>query len=306
VSGFIPLPDLIGIKFMNKPPFFIVGVGRSGTTLLRRMLSAHPNITIPPETSFVHRCIRKFGSTLNQQQVQELLSYVESKGGLRDFDVTIEQWRSRIPSELSELSIGSVLSIPFELYAEKRNKHHWGDKTPKHIRRVVALAQTFPGAKFIHLVRDGRDVALSFMAVAFGPNDIDKAAWRWRRTIRKANLAEKQIGAENFLTVRYEDLVEHPEQKLQEICNFLGEQYYQEMITAGNLTDIGEHWKGFELVHSSPTKSRVGRWRQEMKDQDRAWFDAVNYSYLKQYDYEVGSISIAKYIKASILSLIRV
>jgi hypothetical protein len=135
----------------------VVGVGRSGTTLLRLMLDAHPELAIPPETHFVPAVIeRAKGGAGSEALIAELT-------GVRGWDelgVDAGQLRERVPAA-AHGDAATVLRAFYALAAEARGKTRWGDKTPIYVTRMRAISATLPEARFVHLIRDGRDVALS-------------------------------------------------------------------------------------------------------------------------------------------------
>src|SRR5687767_8625456 len=122
-----------------------------------------------------------------------------------------------------------AVSAPFVAYAEREGKARWGDKTPAYIGHVDQLAAIWPDARFVVLVRDGRDVALSVMGVPFGPNNAWAAARSWATAIRQGREAAKRYPG-RVLELRYEDLVSDPATWLVTTCNFLGLDYKDDML----------------------------------------------------------------------------
>lgn len=152
---------------LKKPPFFIVGHPRSGTTLLQILLDAHPNIVIPPESHIFVRFSEIFNhyGDLSQAYNRQLL--------VQDIlnDEQIKLWNLDISAsdfcrQLKDFSVKGIISCLFELYAQRDGKHQWGDKTPQHALYLQEIKATFPNAKFIHLIRDGRDVSESLKRLA--------------------------------------------------------------------------------------------------------------------------------------------
>ena len=112
-----------------------------------------------------------------------------------------------------------------------KNIHRWGDKNNFHIRKIPILHAIFPSAKFIFIVRDGRDVACSYQALANKqfqsiyapklPTEITSIAKEWCSNNRTAIDDLKQLGKQQVLRIRYEDLVRNPQGVLDEVCRFL-------------------------------------------------------------------------------------
>ena len=199
------------------PAPFVVGVGRSGTTLLRLMLDAHPHLAMPPETGFVPGLIaaaRAEGAT-----PESLLEAVTSHRKWGDFPMSeeelLERWRG-----LDPLRARGAVRAFFELYASHQGKPRWGDKTPGYTMHMGPISNVLPEAHFVHVIRDGRAVALSRMrTLALRPTEISKVAKRWQRRLRKAR--EKGATLDHYLEIRYEALVREPEATLREVADFI-------------------------------------------------------------------------------------
>jgi Sulfotransferase family len=270
---------------------FIVGVGRSGTTLLRMMLDAHPQLAIPPETHFipeVANACRKSGEDSRDPFIQVLLS----SRRWTDFQLDADAFRKRI-NALAPFEIGNALRAFYRLYAERFGKTRWGDKTPTYLTQVQLIAELLPEACFIHLIRDGRDVALSVKDLWFGPRSIAEAAETWVGRIQSAR--KQSAGLANYMEVRYEDLVRNAEPILKRICDFISLswetrllQYYQsaEERLSEMSRDIhspeGKVWATAEqrlsihaLTKKPPETSRIGRWKTEMSAADRKQFEKI-------------------------------
>ena len=145
-------------------PLIVLGVRRSGTTLLRSMLDSHPQVAVPPETYFVTRLAAK-ASTYEPWDIDGLdrfMSDLTGTGGFRRMELDardlMAHLRSRDPGGYS-----AAIRATFELYAARQSKTRYADKTPAYVLSIPLLASLFPEARFIHIVRDGRDVALSFV-----------------------------------------------------------------------------------------------------------------------------------------------
>ena len=208
----------------KKPPFFIVGCPRSGTTLLQTLLDAHPHIAIPPESHVFERFYDIF------HHYGDLEDGANLKCLVKDLltDVYIKRWglgisTSEFCNRLETRSIANVISLLFELYAERREKVRWGDKTPQHIFYLTEMKALFPDAKFIHLVRDGRDVAESLSKVFLGPKSIYGIAQRWEKSMDAFRQFRKMIDKNQILQLRYEDLIRNPQEEAGKGCASIDE-----------------------------------------------------------------------------------
>ena len=165
------------------PAPFIVGVGRSGTTLLRLMLDAHPDLAIPGETHFVPALIDVVERTGDRDQALQTLLAAMSWPNL---GLEPQAMASAFACQ-EPFSPGAAIRAVFALYAARLGKPRWGDKTPTYRRSIIEIARAVPEARFIHIIRDGRDVALSYRGLWFGPgDDLDAQARFWTAEITEA------------------------------------------------------------------------------------------------------------------------
>ncbi len=158
----------------------------------------------------------------------------------------------------------------------------------------------------MHLIRDGRDVALSLSEVSWGPGDVQAAAAKWVDELGRARHRARRLAPGTYMELRYEDLVADPEPLLRGIADFVdlpwdpgmlsyhrgAEDRMKEVIRdfhplGGGTITAEERQRQHELVSSPPSSSRVGRWRTEMSPEDREAFEAVAGKLLAELGYEV-------------------
>ena len=284
------------------PAPFIVGVARSGTTLLRLMLDAHPELAIPPETHFIPKVIEACeGSGDPHDTVLKLLT---SHRRWPDYQLDADELRQRL-ARIQPLTAGDALRAFYGLYAEKQGKPRWGDKSPSYVRKMRRVASALPEAHFVHLVRDGRDVALSQVEVDFGPDEVTGAAEKWVDGITKARRQARRL--RHYLELRYEDLVADPEPSLRRVCGFLDLRWDPAMLDYHEGADerMAAMTRDFERgggpaipaavrasrharVAEPPQRERAGRWRTDMSGPDREAFEAIAADLLSELGYEVG------------------
>ena len=291
-------------------PFFIIGVHRSGTTLLRFMLSSSPRLYIPPESDFIPRFfLRHPTRPLNRRKIASLLDiifdqyrFVRSWEGARP---TAEQIMARMEAPTP----AAFLDTLYSLYAAQHGAERWGDKTPIYSSYVPLLDVLFPDAQFIHLIRDGRDVALS-MLDQWGSKephvDIFFTARNWLRRIRAAQAAGRVLGPHRFYELRYESLVQAPEETMRRICGFLGEPFVDAMAEQHRLARKVVAADGFHApVRQPPSTGRIGRWEREMSTPDLRLFQAVAGPLLYELGYELadaGPMPTAEQIRLAALA----
>jgi hypothetical protein len=273
----------------HPPVPFIVGVARSGTTLLRMLLDTHPQMAIPGETHFIPHAARTWRTAGNP--VQAFLDYVTSDPHWPDFQLDANRFASQLLSEAHDFE--SALDVFYASYAARFGKPRWGDKTPPYLDRMSDIARWYPPAHFLHVIRDGRDVALSVKDQPFGPNSVKEAARNWAR--RLAGARQQADKLPNYLEVRYEDLVQRTETELRRVCAFIGLDYtpvmlrYDERARARlaeecrdlllpdrGITISGEdRMRIHHRVLGPPDASRIGRWRNAMSAREKRQFSAI-------------------------------
>jgi hypothetical protein len=272
------------------PPFFLVGNDRSGTTMLRLVLD-RGGVAIPPESMFLadFAPVRRRGGLDDPRRAERFLREVWTHPRVRTW--RLEGDPPPLPPGLRHAeAYRFCVGAPFTAYARQEGKQRWADKTPLYLRYVDELVAVWPEARFLVLVRDGRDVALSIMRVPFGANNAWAAARAWAHGVRLGLDAERRH-AGRVLTVRYEDLVENPEQRVPGICEFLGLEYAPEMLAiertdASKISKDQSGW--FTNVWAGINTSAVGRWRRELPLRDQRVFAAVAGAELAALGYEAG------------------
>src|SRR3954454_15432976 len=271
-------------------PFFIVGNDRSGTTMLRLILDRGPDVAIPPESMFLTDFAAEFanGEPRDERAAAHLMREVWEHPKVRLWELPGPA--PQVPRGLSSQdAYRFIAAAPFEAYANKYGKPRWGDKTPHYVHHVHPLLQVWPDARFVVLVRDGRDVALSLKRMPFGPNNAWAAASWWARGIRAGEHAQQRHPDEG-LTIRYEDLVAEPRQTVQAVCEFLEIDYSDEMLalqTADRARIVKDQASWFPTIFDGITTEQAGRWRREMSVRDQQIFAARAGEELARMGYEV-------------------
>jgi hypothetical protein len=222
------------------PYVFVVGAARSGTTLLQRMLDAHPQLAVVNETYWVPRKFReRTGLTREGLVTPALLPQLLASPKFSRMGVTEEDLLGLL-DDGEPVRYERFVARIFDLYAERRGKPLAGDKTPGYVRRIGRIHELWPRARFVHIIRDPRDVCLSMLewrsgertAGQFGTWDMDpviSTALYWRYSVAVGREAGESLGPTLYHEVRYEDHVSSPERELAKMCDFLGLPYAEEM-----------------------------------------------------------------------------
>jgi hypothetical protein len=284
----VPIPaDQVPAMYDIPSPFFVVGAQRSGTTLLRLMLNNHPALHVPFESRFIPDLARDPDSAapLDDMRTRRLLqrigedAFVRKGRLLPDPDAV----HARRPA-----TYAGLVDAMFMHLARVHGKSRWGDKTPSYVLEMETLWGLFPGARFIHLVRDGRDVALSLRGVSWGSRDLLRVAqdWRWKVTLGR-KLGAMMPG--RYLELRYEALVQDPAPVLRRICAFLGEDYAPEMLDYHRRAEAEMPVESLQWHRSSvlaPDAAKAGAWRRAMGRADQRVFDDAAGDLLADLGYE--------------------
>ena len=274
------------------PPVFVVGCGRSGTTLLRLMLDAHSELAIPGETHFLitlWQDRRRFESPNGRLDAEALVRSAMSSHQFRYWDVPEGTVLRRVDALPSDAGFADAIGALYMAYADEHRKRRWGDKTPQYVRSIPTLARVFDGSRFVHVIRDGRDVALSYLSLRWGPPNVWRAARVWRDDVTAGRRAGEALGPARYLEVRYERLVAEPAATLREVCAFLGLTFEPGMLDyhvagserlGGRPDRAGNHGSSIR-----PPTQGLRDWRTEMPaDQVRA-FESVAGPMLTELGY---------------------
>jgi Sulfotransferase family len=246
-------------------PFFIVGSGRCGSTLLRLMLCGHSRIHIPPETWFIADLVRELPLTgaLAAAQVDRAVEIMTKNYRWPDMRISAEGLR-RWARGLDAPKLVDVVNLVYNFHLDSHGKRRFGDKTPPYINYIPEITTLYPGAKFIHLVRDGRDVAISYMEME-DMRFYDRNFY-WTRAMRRRRAYLDSPYAGRILEVKYEDLVSHPEPTLHKLCGFLGEKFEREMLDWQQLTElVPERERPIHGKLAEPLRREaVGVWQRKL------------------------------------------
>lgn len=214
----------------TKGPVFVVGMNGSGTTLLLDCLDQHPNLYgLIWETKVLPYFLRhhtKYEPLQNDANFKRLWEDVRDTSAFRITNKGAapplpENWRE-LPHDLSTV-FDNILSY----FASKENKSRWCEKTPLYALHMLDIARLFPQARFIHMIRDGRDTAVSFHR-RWG-NKPQVTIFRWKHLIRVAHHQGSVLG-DKYMEVFYEKLTECPERVLRQVCTFINEPFSANML----------------------------------------------------------------------------
>ena len=258
-------------------PVFLVGCPRSGTTLLQRLLDAHPLIAIAPETHFIRRFWEQRdrygdlrGDDAFARAVEDLLAIPEA------VDMHLDGDAFRAAAAEIDRSFAALFALLLQCFGARRGARVIGEKTPNHLLYMPTLQSFFPGARFIHIVRDPRAVVLSWRTVPWSTGSVGGDARVWRRYIRTARKQPPRWG--KLHVVRYESLVTAPELALHRICRFVGVNFDRAMLAfherGSNAIDFErEPWKRGAAF--AVYKSATDEWRERLSREEMGQIEEI-------------------------------
>jgi hypothetical protein len=189
---------------------------------------------------------------------------------------------------------GDVVSAIFQAWAAQAQKRRWGDKTPRYVLDIPVLVEIFPTCKIIHIYRDGRDVALSWLRLGDEPRNVFAAALAWKRYVERGREAGARLASERYMEVKFEKLLDDPRSTLEEVCSFIDEQFSTDLlkVTLGPKKASAERESrvgGQRLPNpaSRILNANMAKWKSEMSEADEVLFESVAGHLLETLGYEV-------------------
>jgi hypothetical protein len=287
------------VTFPDCSPIFVVGSGRSGTTLLQAMLNAHPAIAIVGELHFFDQILLLkpvLPDLADPKQADRLFELLPSLPNLRllsDRDSVLARVRERLLTT-THPSYEILYRFMLEAFAEEQGASRLGERTPANLRYLDGLTALFPNCRIVHIVRDPRAVVASKLKVPWSSSDVVTNALKWKADVGCARRFAMRFGSATgrLLQVRYEDLVMHPEHVARVLCEFIGEPYDERMLDY--------HLSSHRFAEKEPWKTGVTRpvyqsslstWRDELRGSRLVLVERIAGTEMQHYGYERSSPS---------------
>jgi hypothetical protein len=280
---------------MSNPYLFIVGCPRSGTTLLQRMVNAHPAVAITPESHWIPKFPHKpWTETPEGAITKKLRRRLVAHPKFARLAITAEELRLLAPKR-EPVSYAGLVSRLFDVYGQRRGKPLVGDKTPDYVRSIEVLHDLWPEARFVHVIRDGRDVAASMREwvklrpkpgdfVTWREDPVSTAAWWWEQNVRRGRQPRVALGPELYYEVRYEFLVSRPRETGQALADFLNMPFDEAMLHFHK--DRSGNDPGLEAKHAGlPITAGLRDWQFEMPAEALERFEAMAGELLNELGY---------------------
>ncbi|WP_055445289.1 sulfotransferase family protein [Lacinutrix himadriensis] len=291
----------------DKSPFFILANPRSGSSLLRIICDSHPEIAVPPESGFLEWWYTKYKNweIKDSKTEAKVNAFCEDLKSSRKFETWIFNFESlkkmilnRQPENYNEL-----INLVYINYGKNQGKEVkvWGDKNNYYIKKLKDIYTIFPNAKWIHLIRDGRDVACSYLELnkrklkskyaPVLPNEIIDIANEWDENNLNISSFFNSILKKNTLVVKYEDVVLNNKYEVKRICEFLNvevneKMYHYYLINKEKNIEPVEflEWKSKTLTNLD--KTNIGKYKEILTSVDIHEFNQVAKSSLEKFNYE--------------------
>lgn len=287
------LPEILydlKVKHLRFNPVFVVGHARSGTSVFIRLIRKYLKINFGTESQFIPRYYKKidqYGDLYFDSNIKLLINDISKERCFsrwkQRFNFVLD--REKVFTNLPERTYRGVLISIFLQFAKFHKMERWGDKTLEYIYHIPLLLELFPEAQFIHMVRDGRDVALSNFKAPFGEKNIYKAALRWKEQLILIDHFKKYFSEDQFIEIKYEDLLKEPEEVFRKLIDFLGID-----DTEGELLNFISQNIRYDLKVNNAFK-----WKNQLSEKDRIIFDKIAGGYLNKYGYDTKFTSEYKF-----------
>lgn len=290
--------ETIEAKFVSNrvnPYVFLVGSARSGTTLLKRMVNMHPQIAITRETHWITRFSNgRIGVSRDGLVTPELLPQLFNYHRFSHLKIDRAEIEKLVPPD-RPISYADLVAGIFDLYGQGQGKRLVGDKTPAYVRNISKLHTLWPKARFVHLIRDGRDVCLSMMNwrmvertakkySTWSEDPLTTTALWWEREVRLGLEDGQVLGTGLYHEMRYEALVSDPKGECSLLCDFLGLPFDDVMLRYHEGRTKSDPGLSANRAWLPPTPG-IRDWRSEMGAEEVERFEAVTGHLLDELGY---------------------
>ncbi len=283
--------------FRDVSPIFIVGAPRSGTTLLSRILDSHPSLGIADEIIYfdiilqARSVVPELDTPERIERFFELLPRMDHVRYWQGLDEVLAEVKRRLLAEDTP-GYPRFYLLVMQVYAEQRGAARFGEKTPWNVRHMDEIVALFPEARIVHIVRDPRAQIASRRKLPRASRDVVTMAVKWKLDVEAAARFADGPNAtpENYMELRYEDLVAGLEPQIRRVCEFLREPFHTNMLTFHREQDVmfkDQPWKEgvFRPVHTDSLQA----WRKELTPSQARIVEIVCGAEMHRHGYAADS-----------------
>lgn len=269
------------IRHRRHDPVFVIGHGRSGTSILATLLRKHLQIAFGTESQFFirfYRQLSRYGDLARAPQRRQLVEDLSRERFFRrsqKYGVRLDV--ERAVREAVPPTYAGVLAAIMRQNAECQQMERWGDKTPEYTAHLPILRELFPTAQFIHIVRDGRDVALSGYQMHFGEKNAYAAARQWSHVLTRVQAFAAGMPPDCFMELRYEDLLAKPVETFARMIAFLNIEDPEGQVSATVARTASKELKA----------GNFNKWKRDLSAPEQEMFVAMAGPHLARYGYDV-------------------
>jgi hypothetical protein len=278
----------------NRAPVFVLGCGRSGTTLLYHMLlSAGDFAVYRAESNAINLLEPRFGDLSVRRNKERLMdAWLASKLFDRS-GLEAEAIRAKVIAECR--NGGDFLRIVMGEMARQQGVQRWADCTPEHLLHLHRIKETIPEALIIHIIRDGRDVALSTDKLGY----IKRVPWDrkpsvmvaglyWEWIVNRGREDGRRLGSD-YVEVRFDELVAEPRTTLAKLSDFIEHDLDYDRIQRVGIGSVSEPNTSFKRQSTDGKFSPVGRWKRGFSPENLVMFEALVGQTLEELGYPLAT-----------------
>ena len=272
-------------------PIFIIGTERSGTNLLRLILNSHPSIAIahPPHILKNFFGLEQFyGDLLCDYNFKLLINDVVRSVELHPYPWGISLDKEKIFSQAKDRSLVAIYFAIYDQYLSSTGKKRWGCKSTFMINHVGLVRRYYPNAKFVYMVRDCRDVAVSAKKTIFNRYSVYYIARLWKKEQQTGIYWLNKLSKDEIFLLRYEDLLIRSEEVIRSLCVFLNEPYIPNMLAFFNGEEAKKSsWLSAAWVNTSKPilKNNFDKFKSGLKASEITFIEAIASEELDYFSY---------------------
>lgn len=292
-------------------PVFIVGVPRSGTTLIRNRLNSHTKISIAPEIHFFNHWWKRYkdfdlSESSDFNQFWEVFTNSER---FKYLDIDAKDVLNDLNAQ-SNRSFKTLFQSVLKVYAQKSNKNVYGEKTPANFLYVDKIFSWYPNAKVIWVIRDPRAVSSSYLDVPWQKYGLIVPTRKWNKSIK---IHSRFVNSHKLMTVKFEEFLKHESKILTEIFSFLGlDELLEKTNNYDNQKDLRTGWahEHFKKADQEIDLKSIDKWKGKLSYREIIFIENFNKESMEKFGYSStynrnidGLVYLYEFIKRHIILL---